>query len=133
MPEVFIAFVTLSCVLLRSLDAASVTPVRAVGDGVSPHRVRSVLKALLALNDGELQSLMTGEDPKSVAHRLTPETELFLEGAHRKLKKLRKSFSALESIPGDMNVARRRKSKRRSKQHRNTDSLLGAISQLSDH
>ncbi|XP_018026500.1 uncharacterized protein LOC108681930 [Hyalella azteca] len=135
MHKAFIAFVTLSCLLQPSLYAASVTPVGVMPDVVSADRVRTALKALLALNDGELQSLMGGEDPRSVAHRISPETQLFLQGAHRKLDKLRKSFPTLDEIPGDMTIARRRKSKRHPKGHKNknADSLIGAIAEIAEH
>lgn len=127
MHKKLIVIATLACLLQPILSNKYSSQSAEVEDDGDAARVRAALRALLSLNDGELKSLMGGEDPKSLAQRISPETQLFLAGTHRKLAKLGK----MESLTGDMAIATRRKHRNR-KNHHKADSLLGALSELAE-
>lgn len=98
---------------------------------LSTERVREALRALLALNDGELKGLLGGAPPHVIAPKLSPSTILFLAATQRQLHQLKKSLPyAQKTFPGDMLIAKRRRIST-AKRSQDPDSLLTAIAQLS--
>ena len=100
----------------------------------SSQRVREALRALLALNDGELSSLLGGSKPSEVATNLSPSTLLFLSATQNTLHKLKKvmPFMKDSSLPGDFVIAKRKKTSSKQRTE-DPDSLLNAITHISSY
>ncbi|CAL4104271.1 unnamed protein product [Meganyctiphanes norvegica] len=114
---------------------------------LDPSRLRDTIHQLLSLNDGELKALMAGTPPHELANSLSPATAFFLVGSRpylQQLQTLLSSSSALD-IPNapswDMRIAQRGKKSRGVRQSststsgpkEDSDSLLGALTELSDY
>lgn len=113
-------------------------------------RLRRALRALLDLNDGELQALMAGAPPRTVAPSLSPSTAFFLTSSRQYLERLQtilattREDTPLHTLTWNPKIARRRKKSRARQQHPtaeeaksapvatdDTDSILGALTELS--
>lgn len=129
-----------------SRDAVAVTPPDAALD---PSRLRRALRALLDLNDGELQALMAGVPPHTMAPRIAPSTAFFLAGSRAYLERLQTILSTSEDTSFSQStwnpkIARRRKkghsaryddedirSSEAGESENDPDSILGALTELS--
>ncbi|XP_047470312.1 uncharacterized protein LOC134786405 [Penaeus indicus] len=129
-----------------SRDAVAVTPPDAALD---PSRLRRALRALLDLNDGELQALMAGVPPHTMAPRIAPSTAFFLAGSRAYLERLQTILSTSEDTSFSQStwnpkIARRRKkghsaryddedirSSEADESENDPDSILGALTELS--
>lgn len=143
---------------LASDDEDDQTPLQSDFDSNRLHRA---LRALLELNDGELQALMAGVPPREVASRLSPSTAFFLASSRHYLERLNTILATTSSnslqdsstpSPSDLTwnpriSRRRRRNKSRSAagSHRHphqdrgrsttedSDNVLEALSELSSY
>ena len=98
--------------------------------------LRKALTALLNLDDGELKSLMTGQQVSRVAENLSPETQFLLKASGSHLSQLQELLSSEAShlLDEDLKIARRRKNLLTQQGYDSStepDSLLGALADLS--